>query len=276
LSRAIEFIQVAVRHLVNGVLSPFNNFSATIGLSVISIIAGLLLILAYKKISFQGAIAKTKRNIHGALLESIVFKHDTFQCLQAQRRMFFSGGRYLLLAVPPILILAIPSIFLLAELQTRYGYRSVKSGESFIVHAKVKNPKLVNATELIVDPAVSVAGPVRSLKTSEIYWRLSADKSGVFNATINVSGVPVISQQIAVGESVERLAPEHYYSGWQQLLFPLDISSNAPKDAFNQIQFSYPERKLSFLGFEMNWVFIFLIISMCAGLVVSRILGIEV
>lgn len=276
MSRAIEIIQVGVRSLVNGVLAPFNTFNPTIGLSVISVIAGILLILAYKKISFQAAIAKTKKTIHAALLESIVFRHDTFQCLSAQRRMFLYGGRYLLLAIPPILILAIPSIFLLAELQTRYGYRPVKSGETIIVRAKVKDPKLLNSTVLSVDPEVEVAGPVRSIKSSELYWRLSSQKTGVYHAIIKVGGVPAISQEIAVGQGVGRLGPEHYYSGWHQLLFPLDITSNVTRDSFSQIQFSYPATELNFLGFEMNWVFVFLIVSMCAGLALSRVLGIEV
>jgi hypothetical protein len=276
LSSLISLIQVLITNLVSALLSPFKNFSPVIGLSVVSVIAGLLLILAYKKISFQSAITKTKRNIHASLLESVVFRHDTVQCLRAQRQMLFSGVKYLLLAIPPLLILAIPSLFFLAELQTRYGYRSLRSNEPMIVRAQFSDLKLINDATLTVDEGVIVAGPVRVSQSSEVFWRISSSKNGLYQASLKISGVPVITQLISVGESVRRLNPIHYYFGWHQLLFPLDIEVSSPKDTLRLIEFSYPDSKLSFLSMNISWVFVFLIISMCTGLLLSRILGIEV
>ena len=84
-------------------------------LAVVSAVAGAILVLLWGKVSNQEAIRRIKKRMHGAVLEAIVFRHDTGVSLHAQVKLFLLSCRYFLAAVPPLLILGIPCVLFMDD-----------------------------------------------------------------------------------------------------------------------------------------------------------------
>lgn len=274
MSSAVSLIQTVLQYMLDLVLGPLSGFPPEIGLTVISIIVGAVFLFVYGRISFQSAIAKTKKAIHASFLESILFRHSVRQSLNAQRNMLLGGLKYLLLAIPPFLIMALPCIFLLAELQTRYGYRSLAVGESLLVRAHSADSKLINKIALTADDKISVTGPLRIPKDSEVFWRLVPNERGEYQAKLTVNGNLAAAHPLFIENNFSRVTPHLYSNGWSRLLYPSNF--NPEKSIINELEFFYPGRKLDFFGFKLQWIFPFLIVSILTGVVFSRIFKVQI
>ncbi len=265
-----------MRNLVDLLLWPFSAFSPKVQLVGCSLIVGLLFLWIYGKLVQQSKIRAVKKAVYSALLETILFRHEPRLCLQAQGRMAVGGLKYFLLALPPVLMLAVPFILLSAELQLRFGYRALALQEQVVLRAVMQNADLLQEVELETDSVLSLAGPVRSPAAREIYWRLQSPSPGIHKAALKV-GANRFPLQIAVESRPARIEPYAYAAFWPQLLYFSNTSSQpAFSKALAALELYYPPAEYSFLGWRVEWLLAFVLLSIIAGIVGSYFLGIEV
>lgn len=262
-----------MRTIVDTILAPFMLLPPVAALVVISIIFGVALVPVYGKISSQARIRRVKRDIHAAVLECVLFRKQLAVCLRAQVRMFWGGMRYFGLAVPPILILAIPCVLLLAQLNLYFGSRGFTPGEHAVVSAQLNKGVALRNVALTTDSSALITPPVRVQEPAEVTWRIDSANDGVVGLRLTIDGAEVVQKNLIVGESRAALAPIVSADFWESLLYPGDVSL---PPSITRLTVSYPERSLPFLGLETNWIIIFLVVSILSGLFASRFFGIEV
>jgi hypothetical protein len=259
-------------------LAPLAGLGAVWGLLAVSIVAGVILVVIYGYISNQSALKRVKKRITAGVYESVLFRHDLRTSLRAQLGMLVGGFRYFALAVPPLIVLLIPSLIILAQLNLRYGARALQPGERAIVRVDLAHEDALFTTELSSPTAgVTVTPPLRDLDTQSVSWRIDAAAADgrTPSLALAVNGVQAV-EDLFIGAQPTVLPTARYASPWLQLLYPGAGIPESLRTQVRGISITYPEQELSVAGIKVHWLLFFALISISSGLVASKVIGIEV
>jgi hypothetical protein len=274
----VEYFNQAVTSAFSLLLAPFSQLAPLWGLLFVSILAGIALAYAYGRLSNQAALRRVKRSITAGMFESVLFRSDLRTSLVAQGRMLWGGVRYFCLAIPPILLLLIPSVCILAQLNLRYGARTLEPGESALLSVNVSDTDALFEAELKAPPGVTLTPPLRDLEHNEVVWRVQTPKSGQITEPLTLSIAGVSSHQpLFTSPTPPRTIPTHLYTSplWQ-FLYPGGTVPEALRKHVTSISITYPEQQIVVAGLHANWLVLFVCISIVAGFVASKVLGIEI
>ena len=275
----METFNVIVTGIFTSLLSPFDGLAAIYGLLLISILSGVALAYIYGLISNQGALKRVKKRISAGIYESVIFRHDLLLSLKAQLGMFLGGLRYFMLAVPPLFILLIPSLVILAQLNLRYGVRPLRVGESAIITAKLNSDEPLFSTELVArDSGIKITPPLRDLDSNSVSWRVDVLETNNENRhpiDLVVNGISS-PKEIFSGKQPIMLPSEIHSSPWWQFLYPGATVNPEIKSVLNSVSITYPEQAQHLAGIELHWLAVFAIVSIASGLVASKLIGIEI
>ncbi|MCO6430858.1 MAG: hypothetical protein J5J00_08350 [Deltaproteobacteria bacterium] len=277
MNEIIAYLNSAFAFLLDLLIWPLRGLPAVWGLVFLSALSGIALLYFFGLISNQTAIRNTKRKIHAALLESILFRHDIKLCLGAQGRMLKSACVYFVLALVPLMILSIPAIYFLGHLNARYNSRPLQPGETTLVGIQVKPQAdlfsfAINTTEGLEKDAM-----VRVPAEHQVVFRVKVGHDGKQAITIEdkKSGL-ALSKPLYVGSASSGLESYSYSTWWWSLMYPGGEIVGKAKDALESFWVEYPERDYSVFGIQMHWLVIFLIFSLISGLIASRVFKIEI
>ncbi len=239
--------------------------------------SGIIFLLIYGRVSFQRLIKRTKTSIHASLLEAVLFRHDLRTSLKAQGKMFGFGFVYFMVAIPPILILMIPCIVILAQLELRYGSRPLKIGESTVLVVRFSDPALINDAKISHDEGIEITPPVRIPQSAEVAWRINPKSDGIHPIQIEIPSKGVsLKENIAVGKNPGVIETGSYSSWWMRLLYPSSLRLDSRSGPVRELTLRYPEAKVTLFGMRMHWIVVFAGISILAGIVASRIFHVEI
>ena len=274
----------ALVNTINGVLIPvfdvicwpFRALPPIWALAAISLASGVFLVWLFGKTSDQDRIRTIRDRIRGNLIGVRLFQHDIGVVLQLQGRIFGDTFRFMGLALVPLLIMLVPVLPIMAQLQLRFDVRPLEIGEPVLVKALVRDASVLDrAVALDVPDGVTVETPPVKIRSGlEIAWRLRVDRPGNYALVVRV-GDAVLEKRIVAGR---RWGPVPYLRSGHlldTLLYPGEppIPADHPVEA---IEVGYPPQDLSLLGIEVNWLVGFLILSMAFGFAFKGVLGVEV
>ncbi len=271
---AIDGVHTVLHAAVALILSPFARLDPLWGLTVISALLGVLLVLAYGKLSRQSSIRKVKSDIYRSVLESVLYRHDLRLALGAQGKMLVDATRYLGLAVPPLLILGIPCVLVLAQLNLWYGVRPLEVGETSIVKVELRNVSDVNSVAFSAPRGVDVTPPVRIPSSGELFWRLIPTQTGSGDLSVKV-GAQEYKMPIVSGDFSGPLLNASYASFWDRVIVP-NGPIQGPADLVQAITVQYPEPTYVVAGVTTSWLVIFFVVSLASGLVGCKVFGVAV
>jgi len=255
-------------------LAPISGFSSAWQLVVISAVSGVIMAYLYGKFSSQGKIREVKGDIAGQIYEGVLFRHDLVLLLTAQSRLFWHGLRYASCAIKPLLILFIPSLILLVQLEYRFGQRGLAPNESIIVGAKTSHEGNSDLT-LTGSENLSIVGPVRIPGEKETVWRVSAmkdqGKSGDATALVLSSTTEQLQIPFTLGTTNSKVINQGSHSILDGMF---SASSLQLPDHIEKVRVQYPEAEHSFLGFSTNWLTLTIIVMLLSGFLGAMVLGI--
>lgn len=296
--QTIAAVHSAISVVVDLLIYPLRTADPIYALIWISALAGVICLLIFGRFSNQAALRRVKDRIYGGLLEALLYRHDIRTCLAAQGRMFRAAGAYLRYALSPMFVMIIPVLFLLAQVQVRFGYRPLKTQEPVLIGvtlAESGDGRELNPGETL-SPAengsaegvalesdsVAVQAAVRVPAKGEIVWRVGVPAPGRHRFAVRSASLdaPLVTAEVssgAFGEPGYTIAPFFVAastSWWRTLLYPgPSLSSSA---GVRDIWVRYPPQEYSLLGFHLSAVVVFLIVSLLSGLLASRVLKIEI
>lgn len=270
----VDILHAGTSLIVGGLLSAVAPMGTDAGLIIVSALAGVVLVLLYGRVSRQAAIRDAKRGIHGALLESVLFKHDVRLSLRAQKRMVTYGFRYFTLALPPLVILAVPCVLVMAQLARWYEWRPLKPGESAVLRVAVHDGSSILSASLSSGDKLDATLPVRVEQSREVFWRITPRHPGVEIAAIRVASGEYRQPVVAALDGP--LLAGTYRDWWDRLLYPATGAVSELPEAVQSVEVRYPSRSLSLLGFNMHWAVVFFVVSLISGLIAAKLFRVEV
>jgi hypothetical protein len=196
-------------------------------------------------------------------------------------------ARYLKLAFKPLLYVIIPITLLIVQLDRYLGLTAIHTNAPFLMTARVNDPGMLQTVAIDLPPEITAsAPPVHIAADSEVVWRLVASQDGQYEVKIvtgqsaspSVTGTPTVTKSVRVSSQLTRLSPERWRGHFWERMFSSGEPAIPPNSPIESIAVDYPERNipLGIAGYEMNWIWLFFIMSMIAGFIFKELLGIEV
>lgn len=262
--------------LLQSVLSWMGPFWALV---VISFIAGVAMVWLFGKVSNQGKIKSTRSRMSAELIGLRLFKDDLGVFFRIQWSIFIWTLKYLRYSVVPMLIIMVPVIALLTQLNLHYAMAPLPVGEQTLVKAKLRNTDLLtNGGQITLQATdaleIETAG-VRAPDTGEISWRVRGVSEGRFDLVVSAGGES-ITKSMAVGGIQGCVSQLRTGDSWiNNLLYPGEAPISR-QSAIESIEIIYPELDISFLGFSMNWLILFFILSMVFGFALKDKMGVSI
>ncbi len=242
-------------------LYPFRTLNPLWGQMWISALAGLMMILIFKKTSNQQAISQLRRKMGSRALGMLLYLESPLTVLKLAFGLITDNFIYLWHLLRPMLVIAVPFILVAAQLDARYGFQPPSSSRPSTVTVRWED----NLPGELGEPTVgSVVSPVVTIADSlEKSFSFTGD-NGVFameNLRIGTSG--------GSGSVVVRGAEKPGIV--QALLRPWNTS--APEGVRYFHAFLQPV-DYNILGGRWSWFAIFLVFSSLwaiAGAVVFKV-----
>jgi len=194
--------------------------------------------------------------------------------LREEARFVAAFGRYLVAVARPLLLLAVPFALLLAHLDARYAHRALHPSERSLVKI-VTAPSAFDDWRLETADGIDVdSRPVHIRSRGEIDWRIHARAPGRHQLRF-VTGDRKVIKEVRVDLTVAGApARRATASLWSLFL----ASGELPIDdgaGIETIDIGYPPLTFAFVGGQVSWIIVFVIVLAAVALAVSRQIGVE-
>lgn len=256
---------------------PFLRFAPMWAMLVISLLAGVLMLWIFGKVSNQAAIKVIREKIRGNLIGVRLFQNDIGVVLGLQSRIILDTLNYMRYSLVPMLILMGPMIMIMTQLNLRFSVAPLPVGGQALVNVTVADAEiLADRLTIEVPEGVVVETPgVHVASLGEVSWRIRAEAPGVYSLLFR-AGDQVEEKELIVGEDWRAVSAVRTGKGFvDSILWP----GEAPlaSDSFlRSAEIHYPELDLSFFGWTVNWLIAFFILSIAFGFAFKDLLGVEI
>ncbi len=263
-----------ITRLFDVVCGPLGGHAAW-AMVLISAVTGLWAMGLFKLATPQKKLARQRDRLLGHIYEMGMYQDHLRVLARIQRDLAVANMRYLGLTLPALLVLLVPMVLTLAQLEGRFAHRPLRPGESVVLQVGWGGGGGQAGVGLRLPAGVELAaGPVRDPATGKVVWRLRALEQGRWPVTVTVGGQPAARAVITVGEGLPLLGGRLGATWWERLLYP----GGLPLPAGSQVaslEVDYPPRATAYLGVELNWLAAFMILSLATGLAMKDVLGVE-
>ena len=251
----------------DGVYAVLAPFPVWLGVTILSALAGVAMLLVFRYTSNQTAIRRVKDDIKANLLALRLYKDELRVTFRAQLRLLWAVVRLQRYILPSILLMLPPMMLALAQMGARYQWRPLQTGEQTILRMRfadeaspIEDPIIEPGPGLVVE-----AGPVPG--GGETVWRIRAGEPGRHTIRFQV-GSAMVEKELVVGEVFQRVSPQRPGPRWTaRLLHPTEPP--LPRDGpVESIEIHYPGVDSWIYGADW-WVLYFLVISLLFAMLVK-------
>ena len=255
---------------------PFRPLPPIWAMLVISCLSGVAMVWIFGKTSDQDRIRQLREQIRGNLIGVRLFQRDVGVILRLQRRIFGDTLRYMRLALVPMVVLLVPMLLIMTQLNLRFAVRPLAPGEVAVVKAFVRDAELLGGPARIeAAGGVQVETPaVRMPAAGEVAWRIRATAPGEHRLVVHVGSAAVETHLIA-GEGWGAVPDRRTGRGvLDTLLYPGEPPI-ASGHAIEAVEIGYAALDLRALGWPVHWLVAFFVLSIAFGYALKGPLGVE-
>jgi hypothetical protein len=178
------------------------------------------------------------------------------------------------LTLPALLVLTVPMVLTLAQLDSRFSHRPLTPGEDAVFSVTMDGEQSVPG--LVVPEGLLVkAGPVRDRGTGAVAWRLQAVTAGAHRVSVQVAGREVVGRVVPVGGGLLALGETSRETWLHRVLYP-GAPPLPPNGAVKAMTLQLPSRTTSYLGLVLDWLPAFMVCSLLFGLAIKDLLRVSI
>ncbi len=258
---------------------PVRGLGPWAAMILVSLLTSFLMLLIFRHTSNQAGIKKEKNRIKAHLLELRLFKDNMGVQLKAQGRILLANFKYVGHNMRPMLVMIVPVLLILIQLNLWFGAASLKPGESVLVKVRLAEGKYPSE----VPAALAASGeleietpPLRIEDEAEIDWRLRAKTAGEGRLTLTVGGETVV-KSASVGAT--RLSPIPTLKPGRNLLDQIFNPGEAPlpsSSVVRSVEVRYPPAAMRLFGMNIHWLIVYFILSIAFGYAFKGLFKVEI
>ena len=276
----MQMINAAAVSVFDFAFRPFLKLSPWAGLAAAALLTAVFMLFIFRWTSNQAGVKATKNRIKAHLLEMRLYKEQPAVIFRAQGRILLANLKYMGHNLRPLAVMIIPLVFILAHLNTRFGYEAIETGEPFLLKVlTAETTALPSAMDLRLDVPegfVVETPPVRIDDEREVVWRLKAGKPGISSITVR-AGSASIEKSMAAGVSpLSGIFPRQMRKSiLDQFLYPGDPPLDRASPV-RRIEIAYPVARMSLFGWGMHWIIPYFVLSLIFGFALKGPFKVEI
>jgi hypothetical protein len=277
LARIVVWLNAAANPPGRLVRFPIAILPGWLFATLVAAATGVLLLVAFKYTSNQRAIKRVRDDISAHLLALKLFKDSVSVALWAQGRILWGAFRLMVLAVVPMLVMAVPVTLALAQLSLWYQSRPLRVGEDAVVTVQLNGDAGSPWPDVRLQPTDAVettVGPVRVLSKREVWCKVKA-RAGGYHRLVFLAEGQAIDKELAVGDGFMRVSTQRPGWSWADALQHPAEPPLGPDSPVESIAIEYPGRESWTCGTDW-WVGYWFAVSMVAALCFRRLLRVNV
>ncbi len=177
----------------------------------------------------------------------------------------------------PLLYVILPITFLIVQLDRYLGSSAIQPNTTFLLTVHVNDSDVLNDVAVELPPEVTMtAPPVHAPAAREVVWRLVGGKEGAYEVKIAAAG-RTVTKTLNISADVVRVSPVRLRGHFWERIFSSAEPALQESSPIESVAIDYPDRNIDLFGYyEMNWIWLFFILSMIAGFIFKELLGIKV
>ena len=272
-------INLVAAKIVDVLVLPFRGLSPWFAMIFVSLATAFLMLWIFKLTSNQERIKKAKNAIKAHLLELRLFKDNMRISLRAQGKILKANFAYITGNLKPMLVMIVPIVLVLAQLNLWFGAAALRPGEQTLVKVGIDKAKDPLAMEIGLEPSAGIAVEtpgVRAADEHEIAWRIRALAEGPAALTFAVAGRTIVKPVAVGGRALAKVSPLTVdRSIFRQLLYPGEkpLPADTP---LRSIEILYQAKNLNLFGLSVNWLVAYFILSIIFGFAFKGIFKVEI
>jgi uncharacterized membrane protein (DUF106 family) len=267
----MSYVNAVLRAVVGGCLYPFRGLNPLVGLSVVSLVTSIALLLVIKKTSNQKALEAAKRKIYAGIFEIVLFNDDFRAIFRAQLDIFRHNLTYLRYSMAPMIWTLPPIILLIAQLQFHYGYEGLDVGRTTLMKVSLEKGSYSEGEKPDLrieapDDAIQVVGPSLWIPSlGEMDFRIAPKAPGDYEIRVS-SGSETTTKSIHVSDGVRTVqrSPLRVRGFLDELLYPAEPP--LPEGPFRSIEVKYEDADIDVFGWEIHWMIVYFALSIVFAL----------
>lgn len=245
-------------------LAVFGALSPGASLTVMSLLLGVLMLLAFKWVGDPKELETSRHRMQAFLMEMRLFDQEPKIVFGSMGRLFWWNLRFFVASLRPAVIATIPMVLLFVQMEHYYGRRPLRDGESAVVTAKLRHfEKSSQNVQLESSPGVAVeTPPVRSPKRELVSWRIRADAgtNELSEATLTlVLGKAEVTKSVTTGVGRTRVSMRRVSTVPDLTLYPVESAIEANNVLW--VDVAYPSIDVAIFGLELHWLIWLVLIS---------------
>jgi uncharacterized membrane protein (DUF106 family) len=275
----MAFLNAVLRPLFDALLYPFRGYSPWLGLSLVSLVVAVLMLVVFKATSDQKALGAVKNQIHACLFEIRLYNDDLRAIMRAQGEILRHNATYLRLSLAPMVWMIVPLVLVIAQLEFHYAYGGLEPGQAALVKVELKQDVATDTrpeASLEAPEGLAVETPavwIPSLR--ELDWRVRAKARGDYAVKVRI-GDDTETKSVRVSPLVVRRSPLRVAPGFlDQLIYPAEPPLPAASP-IRSIAVTYPGRDLDLLGWGLNWMVVFFVLSIVFAFALRNRFGVTI
>lgn len=255
---------------------PLQRLSPFWAMAVFSFVVGVAMLLIFGKVSNQEAIKRIRDVISGNLIGVRLFRHEIGVVLRLQGRLILDTLIYMRYSVVPMLVMLVPILLIMAQLNLRFAARPLAPGERVLVEARVRDTATLKKPITLEAPGSEVeTSGVRIEDRGEISWRVRAGEAGLREMKIK-AGEEIVTKDLAVDARWGAVSARRPGDGFfDAVLYPGEAPLSEAS-AFQSIEVRYPPLELTFFGYHINWIVAFFVLSTAFGFAFKGLFGVQI
>ncbi len=252
-------IQHAVSKFFDTVYAPLESLGAFWALFVMSAVTGVVMLFLFKYTTNQEKMRAVKDRIKMHFIELRLYQDDMRVLWRTQGRILKANLQYVRLVIIAAILIVIPVVFILYDMDPRFGHRPLEAGESAIVKVRLSGRGGLPEVDLLAPEGVEIETPKLRIPTErEVDWRVHATRAGVFDLAFRIEDREFIGK-MAVGRPFANLAD----------------GPNLKGSMVEAIEIAYPSRRFGFESWIGHWLTLFCVFSVAIGFGLKPIFHVE-
>lgn len=258
---------------------PFRQASPWFGMVLISLLTGLLMLFIFRHTSNQEGIRKAKNKIKAHLMELRLYKDNMRVSLKAYGYILLANLKYLSHSTRPMLVMIVPILLILIQLNLWFGYRSLDVGEEAVLKIRLEEAKNPLQTEITIEPAAGISVETPALRIEElreIDWRLRALDKGVHTITLRWENQS-FSKQVAVGQNrLSKISALKAGASFLDQMFNPGEKPLPKNLGIRSVEVAYPAPGMNLFGWQIHWLIVFFALSIIFGFCLKGFFKVEI
>ncbi len=258
---------------------PFRSMNPWAGMILVSFLTGLLMLFVFKWTSNQEGIQKVKNKIKAHLLELRLYKDSFSQTFRSQGNILRCNLKYISYSAKPMMVMIVPLILIIIQLNFWFGYESLTPNESAILKIKLTESQNLLEAEIAVQPSsglVMETLPLRIEESQEINWRFSATQGGIQQFLITINGESITKKVSVARKPLSKISPLKTRTKFlDQIMYPVEtpIKSQIPVDS---IEVQYPSQSMNLFGWKIHWIIVYFVLSIIFGFAFKGVFKVQI